>query len=91
MLIHIEFKYYQNELNMYKGFIYTPFFYIVLLVLDLGFDNLVIIHTIVLQALLSGFSAGGLASIIHCDEFRDLFPTTTEVKCPSDAGFFFDA
>ncbi|KAH1079067.1 Pectin acetylesterase 3 [Glycine max] len=43
------------------------------------------------QALLSGCSAGGLASIIHCDEFRSLFPTSTKVKCLSDAGFFLDA
>lgn len=43
------------------------------------------------QALLSGCSAGGLASILHCDEFRDLFPTTTKVKCLSDAGMFLDA
>ncbi|KAL6228162.1 PREDICTED: pectin acetylesterase 3 isoform X2 [Fragaria vesca subsp. vesca] len=43
------------------------------------------------QALLSGCSAGGLASILHCDEFRDLFPTTTTVKCLSDAGMFLDA
>ncbi|KAJ7977763.1 Pectin acetylesterase [Quillaja saponaria] len=43
------------------------------------------------QALLSGCSAGGLASIIHCDEFRDLFPQSTKVKCLSDAGLFLDA
>lgn len=43
------------------------------------------------QALLSGCSAGGLASIIHCDEFRELFPHSTKVKCLSDAGFFLDA
>ncbi|OVA13502.1 Pectinacetylesterase [Macleaya cordata] len=43
------------------------------------------------QALLSGCSAGGLASILHCDEFRELFPSTTKVKCLSDAGFFLDA
>ncbi|GMG99818.1 hypothetical protein Nepgr_001658 [Nepenthes gracilis] len=43
------------------------------------------------QALLSGCSAGGLASILHCDEFRDLFPRSTKVKCLSDAGFFLDA
>eukprot|EP00258_Populus_trichocarpa_P010826 XP_002318919.3 pectin acetylesterase 12 [Populus trichocarpa] len=42
------------------------------------------------QALLSGCSAGGLASILHCDEFRDLFPRTTRVKCLSDAGLFLD-
>ncbi|XP_048137060.1 pectin acetylesterase 10-like isoform X1 [Rhodamnia argentea] len=43
------------------------------------------------QALLSGCSAGGLASILHCDEFRDLFPRTTKVKCLSDGGLFLDA
>ncbi|PIA37851.1 hypothetical protein AQUCO_02900002v1 [Aquilegia coerulea] len=43
------------------------------------------------EALLSGCSAGGLASILHCDEFRELFPATTKVKCLSDAGFFLDA
>ncbi|KAG8663655.1 hypothetical protein MANES_01G236000v8 [Manihot esculenta] len=42
------------------------------------------------QALLSGCSAGGLASIIHCDEFKDLFPQSTNVKCLSDAGLFLD-
>ncbi|MED6185998.1 Pectin acetylesterase 12 [Stylosanthes scabra] len=43
------------------------------------------------QTLLSGCSAGGLASLIHCDEFRSLFPASTKVKCLSDAGFFLDA
>ncbi|OWM79713.1 hypothetical protein CDL15_Pgr023125 [Punica granatum] len=43
------------------------------------------------QALLSGCSAGGLASILHCDEFRYLFPRSTKVKCLSDAGMFIDA
>ncbi|KAK4768394.1 hypothetical protein SAY87_003535 [Trapa incisa] len=43
------------------------------------------------QALLSGCSAGGLASILHCDEFRDLFPGKTTVKCLSDGGLFLDA
>ncbi|KAL0675741.1 hypothetical protein Bca4012_003722 [Brassica carinata] len=38
------------------------------------------------QALLSGCSAGGLAAILRCDEFRDLFPGSTKVKCLSDAG-----
>ncbi|XP_044502351.1 pectin acetylesterase 3-like [Mangifera indica] len=42
------------------------------------------------QALLAGCSAGGLAAILHCDEFRDLFPNTTKVKCLSDAGMFLD-
>ncbi|XP_052192115.1 pectin acetylesterase 12-like [Diospyros lotus] len=43
------------------------------------------------QALLSGCSAGGLASILHCDQFRNLFPRSTKVKCLSDAGLFLDA
>eukprot|EP00262_Sarcandra_glabra_P011470 TRINITY_DN2754_c0_g2_i1.p1 TRINITY_DN2754_c0_g2~~TRINITY_DN2754_c0_g2_i1.p1 ORF type:complete len:416 (-),score=55.45 TRINITY_DN2754_c0_g2_i1:55-1302(-) len=43
------------------------------------------------QALLSGCSAGGLASILHCDEFGGLFPRSTKVKCLSDAGLFLDA
>ncbi|XP_051145324.1 pectin acetylesterase 10-like isoform X2 [Andrographis paniculata] len=43
------------------------------------------------QALLSGCSAGGLASILHCDEFRSLFPGRTRVKCLSDAGLFMDS
>ncbi|OAY62571.1 Pectin acetylesterase 3, partial [Ananas comosus] len=43
------------------------------------------------QALLSGCSAGGLASILHCDEFQALFSGSTKVKCLADAGFFLDA
>ncbi|KAL5717189.1 [Wnt protein] O-palmitoleoyl-L-serine hydrolase [Ranunculus cassubicifolius] len=43
------------------------------------------------QALLSGCSAGGLATILHCDEFRGLLPRRTKVKCLSDAGMFLDA
>ncbi|MQM02327.1 hypothetical protein Taro_035092 [Colocasia esculenta] len=42
------------------------------------------------QALLSGCSAGGLSSILHCDEFRSLFPASTKVKCLADAGLFLD-
>uniref|UniRef100_A0A804MAW9 Pectin acetylesterase n=1 Tax=Zea mays TaxID=4577 RepID=A0A804MAW9_MAIZE len=42
------------------------------------------------NALLSGCSAGGLAAILHCDRFHDLFPAKTKVKCFSDAGYFFD-
>ncbi|CAL5208733.1 unnamed protein product [Lathyrus oleraceus] len=42
------------------------------------------------QALLSGCSAGGLATILHCDEFRALLPRTTRVKCLSDAGLFLN-
>ncbi|XP_050118332.1 pectin acetylesterase 10-like isoform X2 [Malus sylvestris] len=42
------------------------------------------------QALLSGCSAGGVATVLHCDEFRGMFPATTRVKCLSDAGLFLD-
>ncbi|GAA0162473.1 hypothetical protein LIER_43606 [Lithospermum erythrorhizon] len=42
-------------------------------------------------ALLSGWSAGGLAVILHCDDFGNLFPRNTKVKCLSDAGLFMDA
>ncbi|XP_039047673.1 pectin acetylesterase 5-like [Hibiscus syriacus] len=42
------------------------------------------------QALLSGCSAGGLATLIHCDEFRDHLPTDATVKCLTDPGFFLD-
>ncbi|XP_010529277.1 PREDICTED: pectin acetylesterase 8 [Tarenaya hassleriana] len=40
------------------------------------------------NAVLSGCSAGGLASMLHCDSFRALLPMGTKVKCLSDAGFF---
>ena len=43
-----------------------------------------------MQALLSGCSAGGLASIIHCDRFRALFQEGAKVKCFSDAGYFIN-
>ncbi|KAJ6343022.1 hypothetical protein OIU78_010859 [Salix suchowensis] len=42
------------------------------------------------NALLSGCSAGGLASILHCDSFRSLLPMGTTVKCLSDAGYFIN-
>ncbi|XP_050234192.1 pectin acetylesterase 8-like isoform X2 [Mercurialis annua] len=42
------------------------------------------------NALLSGCSAGGLASIFHCDGFRALLPMGTNVKCLSDAGYFIN-
>ncbi|XP_042055944.1 pectin acetylesterase 11-like [Salvia splendens] len=40
------------------------------------------------NALLSGSSAGGLATTLHCDKFQSLFHNTTRVKCISDSGFF---
>ncbi|KAI3920157.1 hypothetical protein MKX01_017814 [Papaver californicum] len=42
------------------------------------------------KALLSGCSAGGLATFLHCDNFTSFLPKTTSVKCMSDAGFFLD-
>ncbi|XP_078430155.1 pectin acetylesterase 3-like [Wolffia australiana] len=43
------------------------------------------------KALLSGCSAGGLATFIHCDKFRRLLSEASTVKCLSDAGFFLEA
>lgn len=42
------------------------------------------------KALLSGCSAGGLGSILHCDNFRSQLPEKAIVKCLSDAGVFLD-
>ncbi|CAL0311734.1 unnamed protein product [Lupinus luteus] len=43
------------------------------------------------NAIISGCSAGGLASIIHCDRFRSFLPEGAKVKCISDAGYFINA
>ncbi|GAB2235488.1 hypothetical protein Droror1_Dr00025913 [Drosera rotundifolia] len=42
------------------------------------------------NAILSGCSAGGLTSILHCDSFQALLPVGTSVKCLSDAGYFMN-
>ncbi|XP_019149781.1 PREDICTED: pectin acetylesterase 9 isoform X2 [Ipomoea nil] len=42
------------------------------------------------KALLSGCSAGGLSTFLHCDNFTSYLPKNTSVKCLSDAGFFLD-
>ncbi|GAV89098.1 LOW QUALITY PROTEIN: PAE domain-containing protein, partial [Cephalotus follicularis] len=42
------------------------------------------------NAILSGCSAGGLASILHCDSFGALLSMGTKVKCLSDAGYFIN-
>ncbi|KAJ1695449.1 hypothetical protein LUZ63_012147 [Rhynchospora breviuscula] len=42
------------------------------------------------KALLTGCSAGGLATYIHCDDFKALLPNTETVKCMADGGFFLD-
>ncbi|XP_040985861.1 pectin acetylesterase 8-like isoform X1 [Juglans microcarpa x Juglans regia] len=43
------------------------------------------------NAILSGCSAGGLTSILHCDNFRALVPIGAKVKCLADAGYFINA
>ncbi|KAG8375262.1 hypothetical protein BUALT_Bualt10G0082200 [Buddleja alternifolia] len=43
------------------------------------------------NAVLAGTSAGGLATILHCDYFRGLIPNASRVKCISDSGFFIHA
>ncbi|KAK7262746.1 hypothetical protein RJT34_30326 [Clitoria ternatea] len=43
------------------------------------------------NAILSGCSAGGLTTILHCDRFKTLLPTVARVKCVPDAGFFIHA
>ncbi|KAK4252615.1 hypothetical protein QN277_014362 [Acacia crassicarpa] len=42
------------------------------------------------NAILSGCSAGGLTSILHCDRFGALVPASAKVKCLSDAGYFIN-
>ncbi|KAJ3676416.1 hypothetical protein LUZ60_003828 [Juncus effusus] len=42
------------------------------------------------QALLTGCSAGGLATYIHCDNFRNILPNSVKVKCMADGGFFLN-
>ncbi|CAH9080804.1 unnamed protein product [Cuscuta epithymum] len=42
------------------------------------------------NAVLSGCSAGGLTSILHCDQFKSLVPASAKVKCFADAGFFIN-
>ncbi|GKD94068.1 pectin acetylesterase 8-like protein isoform X1, partial [Tanacetum coccineum] len=42
------------------------------------------------NAIHSGCSAGGLTSILHCDNFKALLPTSTRVKCLANAGYFIN-
>ncbi|KAK1396776.1 Pectin acetylesterase [Heracleum sosnowskyi] len=42
------------------------------------------------NAIISGCSAGGLASILNCDKFRSLLPASAKVKCLADAGYFIN-
>ncbi|CAH9106167.1 unnamed protein product [Cuscuta epithymum] len=41
------------------------------------------------NALLVGGSAGGVATTIYCDRFRNFFPSNSRVKCLCDGGYFF--
>ncbi|CAN6229526.1 unnamed protein product [Urochloa humidicola] len=40
------------------------------------------------QALLTGYIAGGLPTLLHCDNFRAKFPQEVSVKCLPDGGLF---
>uniref|UniRef100_J3N4P4 Pectin acetylesterase n=1 Tax=Oryza brachyantha TaxID=4533 RepID=J3N4P4_ORYBR len=42
------------------------------------------------KVLLSGCSAGGLATFFHCDDLKGHLGGAATVKCLSDAGFFLD-
>lgn len=42
------------------------------------------------EAFLTGCSAGGLSTYIHCDDFRALVPKVSTIKCLADGGFFLD-
>ncbi|XP_020208986.1 pectin acetylesterase 8 isoform X2 [Cajanus cajan] len=42
------------------------------------------------NAILSGCSAGGLTTILHCDRFKTLLPSGANVKCVPDAGYFIN-
>lgn len=48
------------------------------------------VYLLNLQAFLTGCSAGGLSTYIHCDDFRALLPKASTVKCLADGGFFLD-
>lgn len=61
-----------------------------MIVYTVSFFGTVEIYLRSLQALLSGCSAGGLATLIHCDDFQELLPKVATVKCLADAGFFLD-
>ncbi|CAJ1942025.1 unnamed protein product [Sphenostylis stenocarpa] len=43
------------------------------------------------NAILTGCSAGGLTTILQCDNFKSLLPSGANVKCVPDAGYFINA
>ena len=75
---------YANQVFILHSFHLCTFFF--------SFCGFIIIswHNLSYQALLAGCSAGGVSTILHCDEFRGLFPSNTKVKCLADAGMFLD-
>ncbi|XP_051127073.1 pectin acetylesterase 5-like [Andrographis paniculata] len=69
----------------------TQLFYRGQLIWETIMDELLAIGmSIAEMALLTGCSAGGLATLIHCDSFTDLLPKNANVKCLADAGFFLN-
>ncbi|KAH0646734.1 hypothetical protein KY290_034323 [Solanum tuberosum] len=42
------------------------------------------------NAILTGISAGGLATILNCDKFKCFLPENARFKCVADAGFFIN-
>ncbi|KAL2485226.1 Pectin acetylesterase 5 [Abeliophyllum distichum] len=69
----------------------TKLFFRGQLILDTLMDELLSIGmSTARQALLTGCSAGGLATLIHCDDFREIMPKDANVKCLADAGFFLN-
>ncbi|XP_015084370.1 pectin acetylesterase 8-like [Solanum pennellii] len=43
------------------------------------------------NAILTGTSAGGLATMLNCDKFKCLLPESAKVKCVADAAFFINS
>ena len=81
----------QRECKMPNRYIYVHFVLPLLYSLVFTLIKHFVLNLLnTLQALLSGCSAGGLAVILRCDEFSNLFSRTTKVKCLSDAGLFLD-
>ncbi|KAL3531818.1 hypothetical protein ACH5RR_005339 [Cinchona calisaya] len=69
----------------------TELFFRGQLILDALMDQLLSVGLFdARQALLTGCSAGGLATLIHCDYFHEVLPKDANVKCLADAGFFLN-
>ena len=61
-------------------------------ILDAIFEDLLLNRGLnfATDAVVSGCSAGGLASILHVDHLRDMMPMETKVVAMPDSGFFLD-